>query len=182
MSIYYTRAQTRAELEQILALQQENLKEVLSTTEMDREGFVSVAHSLELLEAMNRVCPHILAKERDTVAGYALCMHPDFSEAIPMLRPMFRKVRALVDPAHRFVIMGQICIGKGWRKKGIFRGLYASMQNALKGEFKSIITEVDDRNQRSLSAHIAVGFETLAIYTSGNRIWHLIQLPIINDQ
>lgn len=182
MSLNYTRAQSRAELEQILALQQENLKDILSPSEMDGEGFVSVTHSLELLEAMNKVCPHILAKEQDSVVGYALCMHPDFSEAIPMLRPMFKKVRTLVDPAHRFVIMGQICIGKSWRKKGIFRGLYTSMQNALLDEFESIITEVDDKNQRSLKAHMAVGFETLDVYSSENRTWHLIQLPITNDQ
>ena len=182
MSIHYTRANSRAELEQILVLQQENLKTVLSLSEMDQEGFVSVVHSLELLEAMNKVCPHILAKAGDTVVGYALCMHPDFSEAIPMLRPMFKKVQSLIDPTHRFVIMGQICIDKSWRKQGIFRGLYGSMQGELEGEFDSIITEVDDKNQRSLAAHLAVGFQTLDVYLSGDRTWHLIQLAINNDQ
>ena len=179
--IHYTRAVSKAELEQILYLQQENLKTGLSATEMDREGFVSVVHTLELLEAMNCVCPHILAKVEDSVVGYALCMHPDFSDAIPMLLPMFRKVETLVDPAHRVIIMGQICIGKSWRKQGIFRGLYSEMQKELRGEFDSIITEVDDTNQRSLRAHIAVGFKKLEVYNSGGRTWHLIQLPIIND-
>lgn len=180
MSIRYTRAQTRSDLEQILGIQQENLKTVLSGPEKRDEGFVSVVHDLELLDAMNRVCAHILAKDGDTVAGYALCMHPDFSEAIPMLRPMFKKVHSLIHPTHRFVIMGQICIAKAWRKKGIFRGLYSAMQSDLAGEFDSIITEVDDENQRSLSAHIAIGFETLEVYHSGDRTWHLIQLPINN--
>ena len=180
MSIYYTRATSNAELEQILKLQQDNLKGGLSDSEKEKEGFVSVVHSLKLLEAMNDVCPHILAKSGDTVLGYALCMHPDFSEAIPMLKPMFRKVSGLIDPAHRFVIMGQVCIGKSWRKQGIFRGLYASMQQELKGQFDSIITEVDDKNQRSLTAHLAVGFITLEVYTSGERTWHLVQLPITN--
>ena len=182
MSIHYTRVTSRTELKQILGLQQENLKEGLSSAEKDKEGFVSVVHTLELLEAMNRVCPHILAKSGETVAGYALCMHPDFSEAIPMLKPMFRKVGTLIDPTHRFVIMGQICIDKKWRKQGIFRGLYVAMQKELRDEFDSIITEVDDSNQRSLTAHIAVGFDTLDVYRSGARTWHLIQLTILNDQ
>ena len=182
MAIDYTRARTKAELQQILRLQEDNLKGGLSASEKEREGFVSVVHTLELLEAMNKVCPHILAKSGDEVAGYALCMHPDFSDAIPMLRPMFKKVRSLIDPSHRFVIMGQICIDKPWRKQGIFRGLYASMRQELKGEFDSIITEVDDTNQRSLTAHLAVGFRSLEVYWSGDRTWHLIQLSITNDQ
>lgn len=182
MSIRYTRAQTTSDLEQILALQQQNLKTVLSGSEKQNEGFVSVVHDLELLDAMNRVCAHIVAKEGDTIAGYALCMHPDFSETIPMLRPMFKKVRSIVDPAHRFVIMGQICIAKTWRKKGIFRGLYSAMRSELTSMFESIITEVDDENQRSLAAHMAIGFKTLEVYRSGDRTWHLIQLPISNDQ
>ena len=182
MSIDYTRATNTSELKQVLRLQQDNLKAGLSMAEKDKEGFVSVVHTLELLEAMNAVCPHILAKSGEEVAGYALCMHPDFSDAIPMLKPMFRKVRTLIDPAHRFVIMGQICIDKKWRKQGIFRGLYAAMQKELKGEFDSIITEVDDSNQRSLTAHLAVGFTTLEVYLSGDRTWHLIQLSMTNDQ
>ena len=180
MSIEYTRAHSKTELEQILSLQQDNLKAILAASERDQEGFVSVVHTLELLAAMNKVCPHILAKTGDTVVGYSLCMHPDFSDAIPMLRPMFNKVRAIVDPEHRFVIMGQICIDKAWRRKGVFRELYSAMQDSLQGEFDSIITEVDDRNQRSLTAHIAVGFKTLEVYRSGDRTWHLIQLPITN--
>ena len=182
MAIDYTRARTKAELQQILRLQEDNLKGGLSASEKEKEGFVSVVHTLELLEAMNNVCPHILAKSGDEVAGYALCMHPDFSDAIPMLRPMFKKVRSLIDPAHRFVIMGQICIGKPWRKQGIFRGLYTAMRQELIGEFDSIITEVDDKNQRSLTAHMAVGFKSLEVYRSGDRTWHLIQLAISNDQ
>ena len=180
MAIDYTRARSRNELKQILSLQEENLKEILSPADADREGFVSVVHTLELLEEMNEVCPHILAKSGTAVVGYALCMHPDFSEAIPMLRPMFRKVRSLIGPGHRFVIMGQICIDKSWRKKGIFRGLYSSMREVLRSEFDSIITEVDDTNQRSLTAHLAVGFNTLEVYPSGDRTWHLIQLSTSN--
>lgn len=182
MAVAYTRAHSRDELEQILSLQQDNVKKILSETELEQEGFVSVVHTLELLEAMNEVCPHILAKSGETVVGYALCMHPDFSQAIPMLRPMFRKVQSLIEPTHRFVIMGQICIDKPWRKQGIFRGLYGTMQEVLRGSFDSIITEVDDTNQRSLRAHIAVGFKTLEVYPSEDRTWHLIQLAINNDQ
>lgn len=182
MSIQYTRARTDAELQQILKLQTINLRDSLATSEWQGEGFVSVVHTLDQLREMNQVCAHILAKEGERVVGYTLCMHPRFSEAIPMLRPMFRRVRALVDPSHRFVIMGQVCIDKSFRKQGIFRGLYEAMRSFLKGDYDSIITEVDHDNQRSLQAHKAIGFETLEIYESGERTWHLIQLPISNDQ
>lgn len=182
MSIQYTRASTEPELQQILKLQTTNLRDSLSSSEWRQEGFVSAVHTLALLREMNDVCAHILAKEGEKVIGYTLCMHPCFSETIPLLRSLFGKVSDLVEPSHRFMIMGQVCVDKSFRKKGIFRGLYEAMRSALQGKYDSIITEVDNDNQRSLQAHKAIGFKTLEIYVSGNRTWHLIQLPIINDQ
>ena len=182
MSIHYTRARSNAELQQILNLQRRNLKTSLPASEWENEGFVSVIHTLDLLREMNRICAHILAKEGERVAGYALCMHPRFSKTIDMLQPMFTKIRTLIDPTHKFIIMGQVCIDKTFRKKGILRGLYEAMHSALQSEYDSIITEVDNENQRSLQAHLALGFQTLEVYSSGERTWHLLQLSMNNEQ
>jgi len=176
MEIHYCRATSKQELKQILQLQSANLRSVISSRESQREGFVSVVHTLDLLERMNRVAAHIVAKTGDNVVGYALCMHPSFSDEIAMLKPMFHKVNTQLGPNHKFMIMGQICIAKQYRGKGIFRGLYKAMSEALFPAYDSIVTEVDADNQRSLQAHHAVGFSDIEVYRSGDRIWHLIQL------
>ena len=174
--IRYVTASDDSELLQILKLQLANLPSSLSDNEKQSEGFVTVSHSLELLKAMNKKCPHILAKSDDLVVGYALCMHPDFRDKIDVLKPMFREIDKVLSPDEPYLIMGQICIAKSHRKRGIFRGLYKKMRESTQTEFSTIITEVDNRNQRSLLAHYAVGFRDLYQYHSDGTNWFLLFL------
>ena len=133
---------------------------------------------------MNDECPHIIAKKDDTVVGYALCMHPKFGESIEMLKPMFAEIETtLRDSSHSFgmtnenyIVMGQICIDKHYRKQGIFRKLYEHMKAEVISPFSAIITEVDCKNKRSLDAHYAIGFQKLKSYHSGGQDWELIYL------
>ncbi len=174
--IRYHTAKTDEELTQVLKLQSANLPDQLTEEETEAEGFVTVAHTLELLRAMNDKCPHILAKSGNLVVGYALCMHPDFKADIDVLKPMFREIEKLLPKEESYIIMGQVCISKTYRKQGIFRGLYEKMKAATQDAYSRIITEVDHRNQRSLQAHFAAGFRELSQYESGGRLWHLIYL------
>ena len=174
--IYYKQASSEQELEQILSLQQENLIKSLSAEDQDKEGFLTVEHSMEILKAMNDKCGHIIAVENGDVVGYALCMHPIFADSIEVLRPMFTEINEVIQNANNYMVMGQICVAKSHRGKGVFRNLYLTMKNRLPKGFDAIITEVDGKNKRSLAAHEAVGFKTLKVYPSGEKEWHLIIL------
>ena len=174
-TILYKRCNSHAELEQILALQKRNLRENLDLEEKEVEGFVTISHDLEILRKMNATCPHILAKSGNKVVGYALCMHPKHSNDIPLLKPMFKKTDHALKEEFKYMAMGQICIDKAFRRRGIFTGLYKYMQDELKAEYDLIITEVDSDNKRSLGAHYKVGFTDLIVYQSDSRTWHLIQ-------
>ena len=178
MACDYSRCDSRTELLQILTLQKENLAANVDEKERSTEGFLTVVHNFELLDQMNEKCAHILAKEEDVLAGYALCMHPEFADEIPVLKPMFEKLVSLLDESIRYIVMGQICVSKTYRKQGIFRGLYNFMRSELNTQYDSIITEVDSENNRSLQAHYAVGFTDLLVYNSGGRQWHLIRWEI----
>ena len=173
--ITYTLSTSEEELKQILHLQRRNLPGSVSAAEQKTEGFVTVQHDFEILKAMHDTCPHILAKDGDTVVGYALSMHPDFGERIEVLKPMFKQLR-LRSAYKGCIVMGQICIDKNYRKQGIFRNLYTTMRAQLLPPFSAIITEVDAKNDRSLNAHYAVGFEELGRYTAGGQEWVLISL------
>ena len=62
MAIKLTRCSTKAELQQILDLQQKNHLQNVDADEKEKEGFVTVSHTLELLTEMNAACPHIIWK------------------------------------------------------------------------------------------------------------------------
>lgn len=176
MTIQIGRVQNRLELEQILSLQRENSPSALSMKEMEQEGFLTATHTLNLLDRMNKVCPHIIAKKNGKVIGYALCMHPKFCNEIELLKPMFEEINSVLSPGEKYMVMGQVCIQKEYRKMGVFQNLYKKMQDVIKANYNSIITEVDALNKRSLNAHFAVGFIELKTYYSNGRKWHLLVL------
>lgn len=169
------KAESLNELEQILLLQQENLPAAVSSEEKEKEGFVTVEHNLDILSRMNNSCRHIIAVNDEKVVGYALCMHPNFGNEIPVLMPMFAEIKkqGITDG---FIVMGQICIDKAFRKQGVFRRLYKTMLDSIKPEFTSIITEVDITNTRSLDAHHAIGFREISNYEFSNLCWELMKL------
>lgn len=181
--ITYSQAQSTKELNEILNLQKQNLSSGLTSEEKTNEGFVTVQHDLPLLQKMNLFCAHTLAKESTTVVGYALSMHPNFKSELPVLIPMFTEIERAFNRNSfikknnvSYIVMGQICIDKAYRKQGIFRNLYKHMLQNIQPEFNTIITEVDATNTRSLEAHLAVGFKSLCKYTSGGQQWDLIYL------
>jgi len=176
MAIQISQVQSRSELEQILSLQKKNLPNALTEKEMTKEGFVTAVHTLDLLDRMNRVYPHIIAMEKDEVIGYALCMHPNFANEIDILKPMFEEINAILSTDQKYMVMGQVCIDKAYRKMGIFKKLYEKMKEGIGANFNCIITEVDALNTRSLNAHFSVGFKELKTYNSNGRKWHLIAL------
>jgi len=176
MEIKFTRCTSKSELQQILDLQQKNHLQNVNAEEKVKEGFVTVSHTLEILSEMNDACPHIIAKDQKKVVGYALCMHPRFGNDVEVLKPMFLEIDAVIPKGDPYMVMGQICIDKEYRRQGLFRKLYETMKNTLLPNFTSIVTEVDTTNLRSLEAHYAVGFEELKTYHAGGQDWKLIVL------
>jgi hypothetical protein len=176
--ITYTQTTTTEELEQILKLQKKNLFENLSEEERIAQGFVTVKHSLEVLEKMNAVCTHTIAKHNNKVIGYALSMAKDFASDIAVLKPMFMEIEKSAYNSN-YITMGQICIDKEHRGLGVFRGLYQFMKTEIcSSRFSSIITEIDIKNKRSLKAHKVIGFQKIKDYKSGDKIWRLVKLQV----
>lgn len=175
-SIVYKAAETDEELCQILELQRKNLQSAIPEEERLKEGFLTLHHDFKLLKAMNDACAHSLAKHNDKVVGYALSMTKEFKEDIDLLKPMFRMIEVNLPLGTSYIVMGQICIDKNFRKQGIFKGLYDFMKQRLQHQFDMIITEVDRKNTRSLSAHYAVGFKMVYSHRSNNQDWEIVSL------
>lgn len=172
-----------ADLPAILHLQQENLPKSISRQEAIEQGFLTVEHDLPLLRDMNDACAHTIAKDDEKLAGYALSMTRSFDERIPILKPLFE----LIDQLHwqgrsvqqiPYILMGQVCVAKDFRGKGVFSGLYREMQKRMAADFELIITEISTRNTRSIRAHQKVGFVDMHQYKAPDgEEWVVVGLP-----
>lgn len=163
---------TDRELEQILALQRVNLAHNLTAEETAAQGFVTVVHDLPLLRRMHAIAPSIVAVDGDVLAGYALVMPVECRELIPVLVPMFDRLDAL--GFGRYYIMGQICVAKSHRGRGVFDALYAAHRAHLGSRYERCVTEVATRNTRSMRAHARVGFRVVETYRDATDEWALV--------
>ncbi|WP_299548227.1 GNAT family N-acetyltransferase [Seonamhaeicola sp.] len=177
-NITYQRASTDEELQQILKLQKANSIASISEEEKQKEGFVTVHHNFDILQAMNNACAHIIAKHNNNVVGYALSMTKDFRDKIDILKPMFQQIDSSLKTNLNYVVMGQICVDKSYRGQGVFRGLYHHMKQELNHQFETIITLIDVKNTRSIAAHRAVGFKLLKNFAQGDKSLDLVILDI----
>jgi len=160
-----------AELVQVLELQRLNLARNLDEREIAENGFVTVEHTLDVLRRLHALAPSIIAKDGSDLAGYALVMPLECRSFVPLLEPMFRRLEALGMFRGRFYVMGQICVAKPYRGRGVFDLLYRAHRERLRGNFDSVVTEVSVRNGRSLRAHQRVGFEELERYRDVTDEW-----------
>ncbi|MGI9543556.1 MAG: GNAT family N-acetyltransferase [Cyclobacteriaceae bacterium] len=180
-NIIYTFSENDSDLKQMLDLQKRNLARNLEAEELIDQGFVTADHSLELLAEMNLEGPHVIAKLGDQIVGYALVMTERFKMRLPVLVPMFNEIAAAIYKGkllatYRYFVMGQICIDKPYRGKGVFRGLYKTMRKRFESDYDLVVTEISLRNPRSIRAHEKVGFETVHRYTSevDNEDWVIV--------
>ena len=169
----YKRAQHDDELIQILAIQKRALKQNVSVEEQKTEGYITVPHTFDVLKKMNDACPHCLAIYEGRVVAYALVMLEHFRYEMKILEPMFETADRLL-PQKNYLTMGQICIDKPHRGKGIFKSIYAFYKAELAQDYDCLFTEVASSNTRSLQAHMAVGFEVLDTQITDGTSWEMV--------
>lgn len=167
----FTTVSTPREVAQILQLQAENHPSVLSAEVQAREGFVTVQHNPEVLARMNLHAPSVIAQSGDALAGYCLMMPREFRPDIPILEPMFQRLDQLTwrgQPLdrQRWFVMGQVCVAAAFRGQGVFDGMYQQLGEVYRNRFDFVVTEVAERNVRSMRAHERVGFQTLYQYNN----------------
>lgn len=127
--LHATIVTTGEELAQINKLNQANYRQYITPEEKDREGFVSWFYPLPLLQKTQALAPHIIVKNNDEVVAYALTLlkeeaafHADLAAMFNNLTNVTYKGKLLTD--YNIYCMGQVCIAKPWRGKGLFGMLY----------------------------------------------------------
>ncbi|GLU56635.1 GNAT family N-acetyltransferase [Dyadobacter frigoris] len=177
--IELTFAETQKDIEEILSLQQLNLKTNVSEEVKKEQGFVTVCHSKEQLEIMGSLTPQIIAKADGKVIAFALAMLPSMAKLIPDLQPMFDIVddinwKGNMIRDYKYYMMGQICVAAEFRGQGIFEKLYHTHKNFYEKKFDLCITEISTSNKRSQRAHERVGFETIHLHKDHVDEWNVV--------
>ena len=184
MTLQFTSAQTK-NLSGILTLQQENLVQNRSLENIQKEGFVTVVHSLHNLKKICGPYTHSIAlDENNKVVGFTLVMLKEYRNELEILKPLFNLVDTLTfDNTRlqeaRYFVMGQVCVAKAARKQGVFSKLYTHLIERTKTDFDYIIIEISSKNQPSLKAHASVGFKLLHQHkTDLGEEWNVVILPL----
>ena len=164
--ITITTVQSEADVRGILILQQANLRKNIPIAMQLEQGFVTVEHDPAVLTRMNQAAPSIIAKDSDTVVGYALTMLPEFGADIPELLPLFELINTLNyndQPLSNYswYVMGQVCVAEGYRGQQVFDRMFQHHHEVYGDRFQMLITDISANNTRSLRAHSRVGFQTL---------------------
>ena len=182
MAIEFSTVTHEHEVELILALQAENHRDHVDAATAASDGFTSVRHDPVVLQAMNHAYPSAIAKSGEQLAGYCLMMPQDFRDEVPILQPMFSLLQRLqwrgqvLAGNPRWFVMGQVCVARAFRGMGVFDGLYHRLREAYAPQFDFTVTEISQRNARSLRAHRRVGFETLHVYPDpvADETWEVV--------
>jgi len=170
---------TNEELREIIQLSDQNLRTKISDEEKKSQGFVSWNYSFELLYKLNAQHPHVIVKDDNKVIGYALValkearnFHPALEQMITDLEPLLYKDKKL--SAYEYYVMGQVCVDKAYRGKGIFEMLYQKHKILFEKDYDFVVTEISTANSRSLRAHEKLGFKNIYTYTDITDEWNVV--------
>lgn len=174
-----TTVRSTHELEQILVLQQQNLKQYISPEEKQAQGFLTMQFNLSMLEKLHALAPSVIIKHNNEVVAYAITLTIEGRAAYPDLEPLFKSFdnlhfqgKPLYD--YLFYVMGQICVAKEHRAKGLFDMLYNKHKEVYSPQYDFLVTDISTNNFRSLQAHKRVGFQTIASFTDALDTWDIV--------
>lgn len=176
----YKLVENVAELVAILELQRQNLVKSVSAEVQIVEGFVTAEYDLPFMEKMHETAPSVIAVEGGQVVGYCLAMQPILLAEVAQLAEFFQILNRIPCAGRKlsetsYIVMGQVCVAASHRRQGVFRGLYHFFKQVYQSQFDWLVTDVNLRNQRSISAHYAIGFEPLQRYTDAEgQHWEVI--------
>jgi GNAT superfamily N-acetyltransferase len=177
--IHIKLVESEEELQGIRDLQEANLSTNLSPEEAATEGFVTAAYTLDFLRTMHRAHPSVIAKDGDRVVGYALVATQAVRAQHKLLAGLFDEIDAIIYQGQplserNYVVVGQLCVGKGYRAMGLARAMYECYRDALRDTYDSCLTDVVQSNIRSLRAHEKTGFVAVGTLEYGGVGWDVV--------
>ena len=167
------------DLLQIKVLNEDNLKINLSQQDQLKYGFVTLEYNIELLLKMNNIEKSIVVREDNKVVGYAIVTNKTVYGLNKLFDDLIDRVKTLTYCHNNlsnveYALVGQLCIKKNYRGKGLVKKIYEFYKQEYSKKYKYLITDIDERNKRSLSAHLKSGFQIIDNFYWGESYWNII--------
>ncbi|MBC7875414.1 MAG: GNAT family N-acetyltransferase [Ferruginibacter sp.] len=177
--LYASTVCTPGELLQILELQDKNLSRNNDEAEIRSQGFVTFQHTPQILQQFHELAPSVIVKDSDKVIAYALTVVNEARYIFPPMESMFAlletiqwKNKPLDD--YRYYEMGQVCVAKEYRGKGVFEMLYQHHKTVYSHQYDLLVTKISRQNNRSLKAHKRIGFHTITTHKDELDEWDVV--------
>jgi len=168
-----------SEITSLLELQYVNMIENLSVNDASEQGFLTFRYDEAFISEMLTDMPQPVARDGELLIGYALAtskraaaLNPLTKTALDLCENLFVNEKALRDL--KYYILGQICVKEGYRGKRIFDDLYNEHKKLFSNTYDCIVTEISQKNTRSLAAHKRVGFQVIHSYNDGKTDWDIV--------
>ncbi len=154
------------DLQKISALNALNNKKNITTAEGREQGFVSWFYDVDLLQQMHQYAPSVICKEGDLLAGYALTAPLESAAVHPELALLLKKIEGIEYEgkpllSQRVYIMGQLCVAKEFRGKGVVELMYNEHRRLFSTSYDMMVLTVATANTRSVRVHERIGFQTI---------------------
>jgi predicted acetyltransferase len=168
-----------SELKGIKTLQDENLKRNLSDLEAEIQGFVTAEYSVEFLQSLHKESPSVIAKDEGLVVGYALVATKSIRHQHELLSDLFNNIDKIVYNNQslknaNYVVVGQLCVAKNYRGRGLVQQMYQHFKISLSGKFDYCLTDIAENNPRSLKVHLKTGFQVVDKLHYGGIDWDIV--------
>jgi ribosomal protein S18 acetylase RimI-like enzyme len=179
MEVVIKRVSDIKELSDIAELQTLNLRKNIDSDTASSQGFLTAEYTLAYLKTMHDAAPSIIAKDGDTIAGYALVATKEVRNGHDLMADLFNVIDTKTYKGQllkevNYVVVGQLCVGAGYRGKGLVKRLYDFYRDSYATEYKYLITDVAQANHRSMNAHKKSGFEVIDTLVYGGIGWNIV--------
>ena len=169
----------KEELEGIQALQQQNLRKNLTEIEAEEQGFLMAEYNIDFLQKMHDAAPSVIAVSEGKVVGYSLVALKTIRDEHPLLADLFNTIDRIEFQSQdlgksNYVVVGQLCVGKGFRGIGLVDRMYHYYKDSYAREYEYLITDVAQANQRSLKAHKKTGFQVIDQLSFEGISWDIV--------
>lgn len=166
----------------IMDLQIKNHFSNLSDEEKKEYGFISLLTDKDVLKALIETKLVFIAKDQFShCAGYVFAIPYDFAKDLRFFKPLAYEIsKHSTIAGSDCCILGQICVARKFQGSGIALKLYKRLERELASrKIKTLITEVDISNQRSLAFHKEkADFNTLSLAITGGQEFAILSKHI----
>src|SRR5262245_21733749 len=124
------------------------------------DGFLSALFTLEQTAAMAEDLGTTVAIAYGVLAGFLCAFRNDFDHGSPVVAKMIESYDLMHFEGKRLsqyktYAYGPACIDRGYRRKGLLRGLYEAQKRDLAGQFDVGVALIARSNAHSMQAHVA---------------------------